>query len=289
MAIIEFLQSFSNAPLDYIMRALTEFGDVMFFIVLGAILFWCVDKKFAYKLMTTLLFSATINGGIKHFTNKNRPYQDEGGARAILQETDGSSMPSGHSQNILTASTIMVHEYRKVNWVKWIFIILAVIVPITRMYLGQHYLEDVLVGMLLGFLIGLLGLFVYKTFPDKEEYVGLIAAPIIILMMIFIPEKQVFVSGGAFLGLVLGYFIEKKKVGYNTKAKLSVQIYKVLIGLAVALLLLEGLKALFGLIDDTNLVLIAIRYFAVAFWASLGAPALFKLIFKEKVETTQTN
>lgn len=88
---------------------------------------------------------------------------------------------------------------------------------------------------------------------------------------------------------MLGYFIEKKKVGYNTKAKLSVQISKVLIGLAVALLLLEGLKVLFGLIDDANLVLIAIRYFAVAFWASLGAPALFKLIFKEKVETTQTN
>lgn len=287
MAIIEFLQSFSNAPLDYIMRALTEFGDVMFFIVLGAVLFWSVDKKFAFKLMTTLLFSATINGGIKHYTNKNRPYQD--GAKPILQETEGSSMPSGHAQNIFTASTIMVHEYRKVNWVKWTFIALALIVPLTRMYLGQHYLEDVLVGMLLGLLIGILGIFVYQKFPHNEEYVALAAIPIIVLMMIFIHEKQVFVSGGAFLGLALGYFIEKKKVRFETKAKLSVQIYKILIGLAVAILLLEGLKVLFGLIDETNLILIGIRYFAVAFWASLGAPALFKVIFKQKAETAEIN
>lgn len=287
MAIIEFLQSFSNAPLDYIMRALTEFGDVMFFIVLGAVLFWSVDKKFAFKLMTTLLFSATINGGIKHYTNKNRPYQD--GAKPILQKTEGSSMPSGHAQNIFTASTIMVHKYRKVNWVKWTFIALAFIVPLTRMYLGQHYLEDVLVGMLLGLLIGILGIFVYQKFPHNEEYVALAAIPIIVLMMIFIHEKQVFVSGGAFLGLALGYFIEKKKVRFETKAKLSVQIYKILIGLAVAILLLEGLKVLFGLIDETNLILIGIRYFAVAFWASLGAPALFKVIFKQKAETAEIN
>ena len=44
----------------------------------------------------------------------------------------------------------------------------------------------------------------------------------------------------------------KRKLHYNTKAKLSVQISKVLIGLLVALLLLEGLKVLFGLIDDAK-------------------------------------
>lgn len=285
MAIIEFLQQFSNMPLDWLMRIITEFGDVMFYIVLGVVLFWCIDKQFAFKLMSTLLLSATINGAIKFFTNKNRPYQD--GARPILQETEGSSMPSGHSQNIASASTMMFTQYKKINWVKWPFIALMILVPFTRLYLGQHYLEDILVGMVLGVLIGILGIFVYSKFPNKEEYIGLAVSPLIIALMIFIPSKNVFVGGGAYMGLVIGYFIEKRYVDYDIRASLLVNVLKVIIGLVVALLLLEGLKVIFGLLGD-YLFFVIIRYFLVAFWASLGAPALFKLIFKQKQETQKS-
>jgi undecaprenyl-diphosphatase len=282
MAIIEAIQKLSNPVLDWLMRIITETGDVLAFIILGVILFWCIDKKTAYKLMTTLLFSAGLNGAIKNFTQKPRPYEE--GAKPILQKTEGSSMPSGHSQNITTAATFMVYEYRKVNWVKWTFIALAILVPFSRMYLGQHYLEDVLVGMALGLVIGILGLVLYSRLPDKEEYVGLAFAPALILLMIFIPEHQVFVSGGAYIGLVTGYLLEKKYIGYDTKAPLKIQIFKVLIGLGVTLALYFGLKLLFKLIGEYN-ILDAIRYFFVAFWASLGAPALFKKIFKQEIET----
>lgn len=279
MEIIEAIQKLSHPILDWLLRIITETGDVLAFIILGVILFWCIDKKFAYKLMTTLLFSASINGVIKSFTQKNRPYQD--GAEGILQETEGSSMPSGHSQNIATASTFMIYEYKNVNWVKWTFIVLTILVPFSRMYLGQHYLEDVLVGLALGLAIGLLGLLVYSKFPDKEEYVGLVFVPILILLMIFIKDHQVFVGGGAYIGLATGYLIEKRTINYDTKAPLKIQIYKVLIGLAITLVLYFGLKVLFGLIGEYN-ILTALRYFVIAFWASLGAPAMFKQIFKQK-------
>lgn len=278
MEIIETIQKLSNPLLDWLMRIITETGDVLAFIILGVILFWCIDKKFAYKLMTTLLFSASINGAIKSFTQKNRPYQD--GAEPILQKTEGSSMPSGHSQNIATTSTFMVYKYRKINWVKWIFISLTILVPFSRMYLGQHYLEDVLVGLVLGFLIAVLGLFVYSKFPEKEEYVGLAFIPALIILMIFIKEHQVFVGGGAYIGLAVGYLIEKRYINYNIKAPLKTQLYKVLIGLAITLFLYFGLKVLFGLIGEYN-ILTALRYFMIALWASLGAPTLFNKIFKQ--------
>ncbi len=279
MQIIEFLQQFSNLPLDWLMRFITEFGDIMFFIVLGVVLFWCIDKQFAYKLMSTLLFSATINGAFKFFTNKNRPYED--GAKPILQETEGSSMPSGHSQNIATASTMMIKEYYPIKWVRWPFIALVILVPFSRMYLGQHYLDDVIVGIVLGVAIGVLGIILYAKFPNKEEYIGFIMSPIVIILMILIPEKQVFVGGGAYLGLVLGYYFEKKYVQFDVKASLKVNILKVVIGLVVALILLEGLKVIFNLFGE-YFIFVAIRYFLVAAWASLGAPALFKKIFKQE-------
>lgn|SRR5690554_3854490 len=281
MGIIEAIQSISNPVLDWIMRIITETGDVLAFIVLGVILFWTIDKKFAYKLMTTLLFSASINGAIKSFTGKLRPYEE--GAKPILQKTDGSSMPSGHSQNITTAATFMVYKYRNISWIKWTFIALAILVPFSRMYLGQHYLEDVLVGMVLGISIGVLGIYVYSKFPNHEEYVGLAFIPALIILMIFISEHQVFVGGGAYIGLTVGYLIEKRMVNYDIKGPLKTQIYKVLIGLTITLILYFGLSFLFDLIGEYN-ILTAIRYFLIAFWASLGAPALFKVIFKNQKE-----
>lgn len=192
-------------------------------------------------------------------------------------------MPSGHSQNITTSGVFMAYEYRKINWVKWTFIVLMILVPFSRMYLGQHYLEDVLVGMALGIGIGILGMFVYKKFPDKEEYVGLAMIPVLVILMIFISDHQVFVGGGAYSGLAIGYFLEKKYVNYDIKAPKKTQIFKVIIGLAVTLVLYFGLSFLFDLIGEYN-ILTAIRYFVIAFWASLGAPILFKKIFKPEIQ-----
>ncbi len=285
MAIIEFLQRFSHPILDWIMRIITEGGDIIFFIVVGAALYWLVDKKFAFKMMLSFLFSALINGSIKQITQKNRPYQD--GAKPILQQTEGSSMPSGHSQNITVMSTMMVHEYKDRKWVKIVFIALAILVPFSRMYLGQHYLEDVLVGMLLGLLIGIFSIYLLDRFDGHEDYIALGLIPVfIVLMIIFKNENQIFVAGGAMAGLSVGYFVEKRYVQYEVKAPLKTQNLKLVLGLAIALLLKEGLKVIFNLISKDNNTLDAIRYFLVALWASLGSMAMFKAIFKVKEEDT---
>ena len=51
MAIVEFLQQFSNPVLDWVMRIITEFGDQYFFILLSAVIYWTVDKKFGFRFM----------------------------------------------------------------------------------------------------------------------------------------------------------------------------------------------------------------------------------------------
>lgn len=293
MAIIEFLQRFSNPVLDWFMRIVTEGGDVTFAIVVGVILYWLVDKKFAYKMTLTFLFSAGINGGLKQLTQKNRPYQD--GAKAILQETTGSSMPSGHSQNIAVMATMMGHKFKDKLWVKITAIVLLVLVPLSRMYLGQHYLDDVLVGVILGVGIAILSMYVLTKYDGFEDYIGLGLIPVfIILMIIFNKDNQIFVAGGALVGLTVGYFLEKRFVDYDVKAPWKTQIFKLIIGLAVALGLKEGLKVLFKLIHKNNLLLEnifdAIRYLLVSLWATLGAMALFKAIFpnnnKQEVKET---
>ena len=45
MQVIEFIQKFSNPFLDWFFRIITEAGDTIFFIVVGAILYWVFDKS----------------------------------------------------------------------------------------------------------------------------------------------------------------------------------------------------------------------------------------------------
>ena len=279
MIIIEFIQQFRNPFFDWFFRIITEAGDAIFFILVGAILYWVFDKKFAFKLMVSFLFSALINGAIKQFTNKPRPYEQ--GADAVLQETHGSSMPSGHSQGIGALGSMMIYQYYEIKWLKWLSVALMILVPFSRMYLGQHYLEDVSVGLILGIVFGLLGLFLLSVGNnDKEDIRALYLVPLFLILMIFVHNDQLYVAGGAYIGLSVGYFIEKRYVQYDNKEVWWVQILKVLFGLIVAFLLKEGLKPLFSLFYNNNLLIEyifdAIRYSFVALWASLGAMFVFK-------------
>lgn len=292
MKIIKFIQQFSNPVLDWFFRSITEFGDMIFFIVLGAIIYWVFNKKFAFKMMISFLFSALINGAIKSFTNKPRPYQE--GAKPILQETTGSSMPSGHSQGIGALGSMMVYEYRSTRWIKIVFIVLMILVPFSRMYLGQHYLEDVLVGLILGIGMGLLGLYLLSFGEeDKEDIRALFLVPVLLVLMIFIQNNQLYVASGAYFGLVSGYYFEKRYVQYDNQDVWWIHVLKVIIGLLIAFGIKEGIKPLFALIHQDNTYLEnifdAIRYMLVALWASLGAMWVFKMLFRRGKENNESN
>lgn len=283
MGIIEFIQRASNPILDWFMRIITEGGDVTFAIIVGAILFWLIDKKFAYKMMLTFLFSAGINSTLKGLFNKPRPFHKDPSLDIMKLDTVGSSFPSGHSQNIAVMATMVPYQYKSKLWIKITAIVLLVLVPFSRLYLGQHFLEDILVGVVLGIGIGIFALFILTKFDDYEDYIGLGLIPVFIaLMFIFKDDNQVYVAGGALTGLSIGYFIEKRYIKYEVKAPLKIQIFKLLIGLSVALGLRTGLKLLFNLISKENNILDAVRYLIIALWASLGAMALFKKIFPQK-------
>ena len=155
--------------------------------------------------------------------------------------------------------------------------------------------------LILGIFLGLLGLYLLSVGnPDKEDIRAFYLIPLFILLMIFFPNNQLFVAGGAYIGLTLGYFLEKRYVKYDTKEVWWIQILKVLFGLLIAIGLKEGIKPLFKLIHGNNETLEnifdAVRYFLVALWASLGAMFTFekvlrvngekRFIKKEKVEVT---
>lgn len=73
------------------------------------------------------------------------------GAIIVGSGSDGFSFPSGHATIAFAMAVVLSHKEPK--W-KWVFYTLAVLISLSRIYLGVHYPLDVVFGAFLGWGIG---------------------------------------------------------------------------------------------------------------------------------------
>ena len=95
-----------------------------------------------------------------------RPETALSDAVSIMSPMNSYSFPSGHA-TIAFASAYILSMQRKKS--AWIFYLLAILVAVSRVYLGRHYPSDVLYGAAIGYFIGvsayILGGKVFKSLP----------------------------------------------------------------------------------------------------------------------------
>ena len=98
---------------------------------------------------------------LKPLVARSRPGL-ELGAIIVGGQSDTFSFPSGHATIAFAMAVVLANKEPK--W-KWIFYLLAVVISLSRIYLGKHYPLDVLAGVLLGWGIGHLSLVIcYRIF-----------------------------------------------------------------------------------------------------------------------------
>jgi hypothetical protein len=91
--------------------------------------------------------------------------------------------------------------------------------------------------------------------------------------------SQYFTFAGALFGAIAGFVLMWQSARFQTKGSLVQRVERYLLGIAGVLLIYFGLDELFSLIvaDETaaGYALRYIRYGAVTFWATFGAPWAF--------------
>ena len=297
-SIVEAIQKMQNPFFDWLFPILTQLGDRYFFIVLAAIAYWIYDKKFAYKFSLAFLGSSIVTGILKVSIGRDRPYDyaDTTTNRWIepIGGTEhGKSFPSGHATSTGSISySLFTENKERLKWLKWVLIAYMVIISFTRLYLGHHYLSDILVGLVVGIMVSLLVFKVIDMLGDNEHIWGLLLIPISAIVVIvgstamknmpYDDIKDLFVVAGSLSGFVGGYFLEKKYVGYDVRSKLLHQILKVVLGLGATLLLYFGLSFIFDRIAENNLMLDLLRYLIISFFVAYVCPLVFKLVFKNE-------
>jgi membrane-associated phospholipid phosphatase len=143
------------SSLDWLLEVLTTPGGSAFrLVVFLAVLAWLARRRqwpVAAWVLTAVVLVGPLTSLLKALFGRIRPDFDHGGARL-----ESLSFPSGHSSGIATLVTValvltwpvLAPRARRL-WVA-LGVAVAVLVGLTRMLLGVHYLSDVVGGWALG-------------------------------------------------------------------------------------------------------------------------------------------
>jgi undecaprenyl-diphosphatase len=93
---------------------------------------------------------------IKRIFNRERPYVKHEDISKAIKPPDRFSFPSGHTAGAFTVSFVLYYYH---PFISIPFFILSGLIAFSRMYLGVHYLSDILAGIVLGFISSILGIY----------------------------------------------------------------------------------------------------------------------------------
>jgi membrane-associated phospholipid phosphatase len=146
--------------LDWLMLGLTQLGSFIFALILALIFYFAESKLFAYSLISGVITLGLIIEIIKLYIRSARPYIKLKRIRLVGAKASGRSFPSGHTGQAFFLASLIVHYYHA-NIYLWVLLYAtALLVGITRIYVGMHYPRDVLAGAILGTAWGIIGVMV---------------------------------------------------------------------------------------------------------------------------------
>ncbi len=237
LTIIEGIQSVRTDFWDKIFGFITDFGALPGFILLFALLFWLYDKQYSINFAISYCSVAVINSVVfKNIFRRPRPlYQSE-----IFSPYTGYptsySFPSGHSASIGAMAGYNIYESRKNKKTFYIIlpcaIIASLVIGFSRMYLGVHFLTDVIVGLAVGYGISYIFYRFLVIKSDKLFRWALLVVPVYIVALILTDSDTIITMGGTLVSIVVGINIESKWIKYDPKSYDTMWV-KVLIGLPI--------------------------------------------------------
>lgn len=149
-------RNYHSQWLDRLMWLITQLGN-MWMGLISAFLFFLLNyHSLAVEIILGTMTLWLIVEAIKLVTDRSRPFLVLEGTRIIGPKESGRSFPSGHTSQIFFMATLLYYQLKPDGGQVFALYLIALLVGFTRIYVGAHYPRDVLGGMLLGSVWGVM-------------------------------------------------------------------------------------------------------------------------------------
>ena len=253
---------------EQLFAALSYVGEGPVLVAIMLIVYWCLDKRIGQFAMACMSAGNFVSQLIKNLVCVYRPWIRD--ARIVPSElaidgAGGYSFPSGHVTGTTTALGSFAWLLRRRNKaIVVVCVIIILLMAFSRNFLGVHTPQDVLVGLIIAVvMIALTNAFFnwmdrYDAMVpghNKDVIVLVVtlvvcAASIVVVTLkpypldyvdgalLVNPESMMkgsFEAAGLLAGFAVGWFLERRFVGFTTDSTVTVKerIVRGVIGVAI--------------------------------------------------------
>ena len=298
MELLYVLEGLRTPVGDAFFSLITHLGEETLFIVAGLLVFWCIDKWEGYYLLSVGLTGTVINQFLKLWFRVPRPWVKDPSftiVESARAEATGYSFPSGHTQSSVGVFGSAARWHRQ-KAVRLVCILLCVLVPLSRMYLGVHTPADVGVSVVVALAL-VFGLYpVIRKAADSPRTMRTLLACMVALAAGYLAfvslypfpadvdvsnlshgTKNAYTMLGCMLGVWAVYEVDSRWTRFDTEAPLPGQICKLALGLGLLLAIKIGAKAPLQALFTNDYLADGLRYFLMVVFAGCVWPRTFPL------------
>lgn len=294
MTFLRWLEGLRSPILNVIMQGITQLGSEAVFLVVALAMFWCIDKRRGYYLLSVGFFGIAVNQFLKLLCRVPRPWvldPDFSIVESARADAGGYSFPSGHTQNAVGAYGAIGLTSKR-PWVRGLCLALCILIPFSRMYLGVHTPLDVGAAALTALAL-LLILRPVVFSENRKVFAGMLGLMLAVAVgFVVYVECAAFPGGpadenvahgtknaysllGALLGLIAAYTLDVRKLRFRVEAVWWAQLLKLTLGAALLLGIRVALKAPLNALFHGHGAASGLRYCAMVLFAGVLWPMTF--------------
>ncbi|WP_167957679.1 phosphatase PAP2 family protein [Anaerosporobacter faecicola] len=290
MEFLKLLESIRTPWLTWFFLVFTSFGEETLVLAIICFLYWCHNKRLAYRICFSFFSSGLVVQTLKITFRIPRPWVKDSSFHAVSQAVPtatGYSFPSGHTQCATALYSTFAWNTKKKRLQILCFVIIAGVM-ISRMYLGVHTPQDVLTSFFITCIFSYVTNYLINRFRLLDNnlfmtaiFLVTISIGVAIYSLVLLHNGTIETryasdcckAAGAGIGFAIGWFIESTYIRFSERATApSKQVIKFLIGIGITVLLKVGLKAIFGSSIPSDFI----RYSMLVLWITVGFPYLLK-------------